>query len=380
MNLVFLDAIVDAPREIPDELEESELPGIRAALLEHVRAHHPVTIDGVVVEPTATPLVRNDPDPALLPLFPVSGMRGLRKVQMTLHYAAAAAPDRVAFVWQSYPPDILTGGDPPPPLFIEAELTADGRRQLVPFTVDEPEYIWHRPAGGSAFTMPAVPLPGHSSPHYRLPLLALLIIGAGSFIVAVIARRARWLPWVAVPALLAAGIAVRHTWTTTLAPPATDLPSAAQATEVFAALHRQIYRAFDYVEDERIYDELARAVDGALLDALYRQVYTSLVMQDEGGAVSQVTDLTPIDTAVEAIGPVTIDGTLRAGFVVQCHWQLVGSVYHWGHSHERTSVYRARYRVIATDDGWRIGAVDVLEQYHLAPDDALPVDDSEFEL
>ena len=76
MNLVFLDEIIDAPREIPDELEASELPAMRAELLAYLRAQHPVTVDGVVLEPTATPLVRNDPDPALLPLFPSRACAG----------------------------------------------------------------------------------------------------------------------------------------------------------------------------------------------------------------------------------------------------------------------------------------------------------------
>ena len=307
-------------------------------------------------------------------------MRGLRKVQMTLRYPVDAPPERVAFVWQSFPPDILTGGNPPPPLTVEAELTADGRRQLVPFTVNEPEFIWHRPAGAEAFTMPAVPLPGRAARTYQLPMLALGVLVGGTFICALLGRAAPWLPWFGVPLLLAGAIAARDVAPLALEPATTDLPSAAQAEEVFGALHRQVYRAFDYVDEERIYDELARAVDGALLDALYRQVYTSLVMQDEGGAVSQVTALTPLETEIEAIGPVSIDGRVQAGFVARCHWRLVGSVYHWGHSHERTSVYRARYRVVATDAGWRIGAVEVLEQYHLAPDDVAPEDDPEFEL
>jgi hypothetical protein len=67
-----------------------------------------------------------------------------------------------------------------------------------------------------------------------------------------------------------------------------ELPDAAQARAVFEPLHANIYRAFDYSKEGDIYDALARSVEGEYLEQLYRQVYESLVMRDEGGAMSRV--------------------------------------------------------------------------------------------
>ena len=35
---------------------------------------------------------------------------------------------------------------------------------------------------------------------------------------------------------------------------------------------------------------------------------------------------------------------------------------HWGHLHERTNEYLARFDIVGSADAWRIGALDLLEQ------------------
>jgi len=110
-------------------------------------------------------------------------------------------------------------------------------------------------------------------------------------------------------------------------------------------------------------------VHGDLLDRLYNEIYRSLIMQEEGGAVSRVQAVNPLETEIESIGLLPPDGA--PGFAVVTRWQVEGAVFHWGHSHFRTNEYQARYGVIATDAGWRIADSQVLEQRRV---DASPIE------
>ncbi len=368
MNLVFLDEMVDIIREDADVIAEIETESVRSALLAHLLEAHPLTVNGVVANPRAGPLALNNPDRALLGLFPISGMRGLRKVELTLTYELDTPPQTVAFVWGTYPADVLTDLDPAPPLVIAAELVEHGRRRIIEFRAEEPEYIWHAPPATGRET-PSIPVPRNARDRYRLPGAALVIIGAGVLVVLVTGRRigsaGRALVLLGT---LAGGVALRSDWPVEIDRRSGDLPSAAAAEEVFVFLHGAIYRAFDFVSEDAIYDALDECVDGGLRDQLYRDIYQALIMREEGGAVSQVTAINRLETTVESIGVIDASGRRDVGFVVHCRFHLDGAVYHWGHSHERTSEYDARYTVIATPKGWRIGGVEVLEHFHLEPE------------
>ncbi|MBD3320640.1 MAG: hypothetical protein GF350_06055, partial [Chitinivibrionales bacterium] len=51
------------------------------------------------------------------------------------------------------------------------------------------------------------------------------------------------------------------------------MPSPGEARALFASLHRNIYRAFDYSTESEIYDALSKSVDGDLLTGIYTEVY-----------------------------------------------------------------------------------------------------------
>jgi hypothetical protein len=138
-----------------------------------------------------------------------------------------------------------------------------------------------------------------------------------------------------------------------------DLPTAEEAEAIFVPLHANVYRAFDYTAESDIYDALARSVDGVLLDELYEQVYRGLIQQEQGGAVSRVQEVRPMQVEIGSIGKIPEDG--RLGFSVHARWQIDGRVTHWGHSHDRTNEYAARYAVVQTEQGWRIGGSQILE-------------------
>jgi hypothetical protein len=152
------------------------------------------------------------------------------------------------------------------------------------------------------------------------------------------------------------------------------LPSHSQARAVFEPLHTNIYRAFDFTNQSDVYDSLARSVHGDLLDELYNQIHEGLVMQEEGGAVSEVQDLRLKDLLIESVG---LDDTGSPTFSARCQWEVDGAVFHSNHSHWRTNQYEARYGVAATASGWRIVAHEILAARRVDAGPILPQDSQE---
>ena len=137
------------------------------------------------------------------------------------------------------------------------------------------------------------------------------------------------------------------------------LPTAQEAEAIFTPLHANLYRAFDYVEESDIYDALSQSADGPFLDTIYRTIFRGLVMEEEGGAVARVARVKPLDIEVEEIG-LTEEG--RPVVQLRCQWRVDGLVSHWGHAHARSNIYSARWNLLETPVGWRLGGLEILEQ------------------
>lgn len=430
-NLVFLDAVLDFPREEPGEIAPSEVWALRDLLVARFATPGEfalVSIDGATPTPTVGEILVNAPDPDLLALFPNHGMRGLRKIAVTLDYPTEGLPSEVALRWRDFPPNSLSLFEDPPPLVIVVELLTPGRRALIDLSAAEPEFIWHAPppdeVDAAALAAPAAP------PPPELRTLAVVPVAAGALGVLLAAaslRRGGGRGMVgAVLALAACGtvaILLRDAGRIVIGREESPLPTPEQAVAIFKPLQRDVYRAFDFEEDGEVYDALAACVDGPLLPRIYRTVRRSLIMEEEGGAVGRVIEVRPLEVEVESIGlvepprevaPLVAEGqpadsssgvagsppsgrsTLdevdprRVGFTVRCRWQVDGAVYHWGHGHFRTNEYEGRFLVIATDRGWRIAGDELLSQRRVdepppeAPGDApgLPEvdEDGEFEV
>ena len=90
-----------------------------------------------------------------------------------------------------------------------------------------------------------------------------------------------------------------------------------------------MYDAFSARSESEVYDILAVTVDAEILDELYAEVYESLILRDEGGAVSKVEgiDVLERDVALDADGAPAFD--------VDWSWRVHGLVSHWGHLHRR---------------------------------------------
>lgn len=381
-NLAYLDARSPIEREDPDRLNGPDIELAREALFMHFTDESTVTIDGVVVSALDAGFDVDPGEASLLPHFPRYGARAIFKTRTTLVYPCKAPPRRVEVVWRALPPDVsLSSGaaqdasTAAPPLEVVCRIVGGGRNELARFSAREPAHTWHRPAEGSSHLAP-VPLLA-AAPRAQFPFALAAAAGLALMLTFFGPRRARPLSG-PVAVVLVALLTLRATEGARV-----QLPDPAGAKAVFEPLHTNIYRAFDYTRDEDVYDALAESVDGALLARLYDEVYRSLVIQEEGGAVSRVERVRYVDTTVREIGIREIGARAvagggrevaaadrRAAFIVDTRWQVDGAVYHWGHAHYRTNEYRAEYTVAATERGWRIVASRMLEQRRV---DAAPL-------
>ena len=365
MNLVFLDWMVQTDREDAERVDASELPRVRAALAAYCAVQMPVRIDGAAVVGDVRALRVNDPDEALLPLFPVSGWRGLRKVSFEIAFALSAPPQSISVMWSAYPPDLLSVLASKPPLDIAAEWSADGLRSQLMFTRSEPGFTWNRPVEGVASRLERVPTPPSARaivPSWATLAVLLFIV---AFLAAAMSRKP---PRIALGTGLLAAVIVMIIRPSGLPFLAFGSRSAAELDErdaraTFEALQANLYRAFDYDSESMVYDALALSVSGELLEETYLGVRRALVIEEEGGAMSRVVALTPMSTVIASHGEIAdATGKSVAAFVVNASWRVEGRVTHWGHAHDRTNEYEGRFVVAALADGWRIHDAEITRQ------------------
>lgn len=132
-----------------------------------------------------------------------------------------------------------------------------------------------------------------------------------------------------------------------------------KATKVFEQLHSNMFRAFDYRHEADVYDALANSVDGNLLRNLYLQINKSLKVQEQGGAIARIEEVNLLEGTPESANGLPLT---EPGFGFRCKWNLVGTIEHWGHIHQRTNQYDAQFLVQLKGDAWKITSMQVLDE------------------
>lgn len=132
------------------------------------------------------------------------------------------------------------------------------------------------------------------------------------------------------------------------------ITQAAEAQKIVSPLLRNVYRAFDQRAESRVYDVLARSVDGELLRKLYLETITALTLDGREGTRVLITDF---EATVDKVSPHPASG----GFIAECNWSVLGNVGHWGHSHPRYNGYKARLTVQPMKGEWKLTGLDVQE-------------------
>jgi hypothetical protein len=136
-----------------------------------------------------------------------------------------------------------------------------------------------------------------------------------------------------------------------------------RAKTVFAALHKNVYRAFEFHDESEVYDALAASIHGDLLQDVYLQIQRGLKMQEQGGAVSRIREVSILTEQNEPL-PEPEAGKQRdeRGFSRRCRWNVSGTVEHWGHIHERTNQYEALFVVEPVAGAWKITELLLLDE------------------
>lgn len=377
-NLAYLDEYGLAPREIASEVHPIEADAIQALLLEFLGERNTVFVDGVDVGPVLRSFDMPEADRSLLPLFPGFGMRALTRVLMVVEYPLLNPPANVTLTWGSFPSDyVLSTPDDPRTIVVVMQMWAGGVSWVQDLSETDPSYTWlaaDQSAQGRMLDVPAVPV--RQPVHAMIPAVSIGLIAAWCLFAGVIVLRnqapGRWTVALALAPIFIIGAVVsrdagllRGPLLSNQWPQLTD----EEAEAIFVPLHTNIYRAFDYTQEEDVYDALSQSVTGDLLDNLYADIYASLEMQlEDGAAVSRVQSVDHLRTSFADATPPEAEAKQ---FTAESTWQVTGAVWHWGHSHTRTNEYKARYTIAGTDGGWRIVETELLEQSRI---DAVPGD------
>jgi hypothetical protein len=130
------------------------------------------------------------------------------------------------------------------------------------------------------------------------------------------------------------------------------------AAAIVESLLENVYRAFDYRDESRIYDILEQSAAGDLLTDIYLETRRSLEIENQGGARAKVNEVEMVESEHAGLGG-------EVGFVSQSTWNVSGSVGHWGHIHQRRNQYQARVTVKAIEGAWKITDLKLLQEERL---------------
>jgi hypothetical protein len=341
----WVDLGLEGRETIPVELQDT----LKRRAAEFLRGHQPVEIDGASIEPE---LARVN--------FLERTLRTSRVVDPPVELDAHAAVLGLIFV---YPTDGL-----PERVTMQWDLWNERIQQIPAAAVDqagpfpvllEPDFAeleWQNFLQSPELPTLVEILPPPSAVARGLRILRWLLLGAGI----AMGLRTLWglrgdadfTPIRAAAPLLALAIAGAAFWG------ARDAGlSQARTREVVSGLLHNVYRAFDFRDEEQIYDVLARSVDGDLLTQIYLETRRGLELASQGGARAKVKQIEMVDLEAEA--------TDAGSFVATATWNVAGSVGHWGHVHERRNRYRAELRVAPVEGAWKLMDLEVLEEERL---------------
>lgn len=364
MNLNYVDAVAPTQREFADVVDPNEENAVRDAVEHFLLDQNSVTIDGVPVRGVieSYEIIRLGREN--LKLFPKTGLGALTRFDVVVSYPFKTPPEHVAMTWSDYPEDTLSseleGADGKrPKMILLALVKAEGVVEQVIFSESDPTVDWHPSHMTIDERLAKVPAPT-SFDRTQIPAFSLGVLGLGMLGAIAIMRRHGMKGFVlmAIPTVAIALLARN----TALIPVGSAEVSEEQLLEVFRPLHANVYRAFDYSAESDIYDALKRSVSGPMLEELYTQIHRGLIQAENGGSVGRVTRVDLDEAKIVGFDP---KGT--PSFEVEAYWLVEGTVYHWGHSHPRETVYHANYTVAVDDGKWRIVGSEVLSSVNRDP-------------
>ena len=133
------------------------------------------------------------------------------------------------------------------------------------------------------------------------------------------------------------------------------------ATVLLETMLRNIYRAFDFREEDDVYDRLAISATGDVLADIYLENRRSFAVQAAGGAQAKVKELSIQGATAERLDSASL------AYAIRGQWTAMGTVGHWGHVHTRQNAYDAIVEIEASDGIWKIRGLEVIDEQRLDP-------------
>ncbi|MEE8312042.1 MAG: hypothetical protein V3R77_07280 [Candidatus Binatia bacterium] len=341
----WIDLGLEGVRTIPVDVQ----PELERKVAEFLRGRQPVLIDGIAIDPE---LARVN--------FLERTLTSSRVIEPREELDVYSAILGVIFV---YPLDGL-----PQTVTMRWDLFNDRIARVPAASVDqagplpillEPDYDvleWRNflknPQVPALVVIARPPTPlERTAAAARLPAAAIALAVSAWCAIAVRRRR--------VPALRATaiGLAVAAIALVVFRLGGTGSVDESRARAVAEGLLRNVYHAFDFREEERIYDTLEASVAGDLLTQIYLETQRGLELASQGGARAKVKNVELVELTAEPGrgGAIEVDAT----------WKVFGSVGHWGHVHQRANRYRALLDLVPIDGAWKLAGMDILEEQRL---------------
>jgi len=250
---------------------------------------------------------------------------------------------------------------PQPDLNIPAHFVSDKGRGSYVFTKEAGQHTWLVPKGAPPGLVPVpIPVAIAMAPRIALPVWSLALLGL-ALICGVVGRAAKGGGQVVAGVLaglfLVASVVTWGWGGFSVREPGSKAPVVVDedAAEIVNALLLNIYHAFDYRDESKVYDVLEVSVDGPLLERVYLDVLRGLQFDDGDGPRVKVNHLDLRQAHAEPL-----DG--EEGFLCDTEWVAVGNVVHWGHSHTRLNKYHAWLTIKPVDGIWKITNLEIVEE------------------
>ncbi len=355
--LITLDSSVLIPRRDDPFLEIDEQPEAAEQIGAYFAAGNPVLINGIPVTPTIDRVDFYGVDfrdfAQRAPEQRVSMANA--RAGVILRYPLSSPPEEVALTWDRFSRHIWN---------VRTVVYAYDETESKVFSRygSEPTFHWKNPGRPPLPAIRPIESEEYEPPRWSIPLISLVCILAAPLSVLTLWTwgAPRWSRFAMAAGLGAvAGVLwpLHHEFSDPFAEP--EVVEVEEAEEIFAQLHGNLYRAFDYTREGDIYDALSRSVDGPLLEDLYLQIQKGLTMQEQGGAVSRIRDVKLLSQEVH---PLPAQGPQPPSFDLHCRWTVEGTVEHWGHIHARTNQYEALFHVAQREGAWKVVSLDLLDE------------------
>jgi hypothetical protein len=342
-------------------IEIDELDGLRQRIGEFFLTKNPLTIDGKPARPIL--------DRTNYIKLSLKGIQLLEKperleistaiVGVIISYITEGMPQQVSVDWQLFTDQVqqlpATATDPAGPF-------------LTYITPDDNTFGWTNYLKN--YTIPTITQSSVSDTlgRIKLPLATFLSLVALLIVVWWLWRRRQSgesvrLQLVLVALLLVMSVASYPYLKISLNRPALIAGelSPAQATELLQVLLKNVYRAFDFREEDDVYDKLALSVDGDLLEDIYLQNRKSFSVQQAGGAQAKIKSVDVMEASATRLENDSL------GYAIKASWSALGTVGHWGHLHQRKNQYDAIINVEDSNGIWKITGMELLEEQRVDP-------------